>query len=175
MKASTGHRNLVNFVLFQGGWIFVAVRHDNLAAAVALSLVALHLLTISREPLREGVFILIATLLGSAMDSLWLQLGLIRFAMPPGPLIPLWLIALWALFVTTLWHSLYGLVKSRWRWVLPPVAGPFAYFSAARLGALEGPQTLLEWGLLALGWWLLFPLLAKLTAQFRPPHERCIA
>lgn len=175
MTRSVGLRNGINFLLFQGGWIVVALRHDDNAAWFGLSLVALHLAVVSRLVIRESLFLLAAAMMGIALDSLWMHAGILGFTTSFGPLIPLWLIMLWLLFLTTLWHSLAWLTRSALRWVLPPVVGPLAYFSAARLGALEAPQTLVGWLLLALGWGLLFPLQSKLATIFREYHVGSMA
>ncbi|TBW56044.1 DUF2878 domain-containing protein [Marinobacter halodurans] len=152
--------NGLNFVLFQAGWLVCVVYPGPVAVVSAMLILALHLGVISRSPMGEARFILIGTLLGTLLDGLWFRAGLL--VCPEGqPLwIPLWLVALWALFMTTLCHSLAWLGEHRSLMVaLPPFAGPFAYWSAAKLGAVTLPEPTISLIAIGLGWLVLFPLL----------------
>ncbi|WP_203140879.1 DUF2878 domain-containing protein [Marinobacter mangrovi] len=153
-------RNGLNFVMFQAGWLICVVYPGPIAVVAAALVLAVHLGVVSRSPLREARFILIGTLLGVLLDGLWFRVGVL--VSPDGqPLwVPLWLVALWVLFMTTLCHSLAWLGEHRGLMVaLPPLAGPFAYWSATQLGAVTLPNPLVGLIAIGLGWLVLFPLL----------------
>lgn len=162
-------RKIVNFALFQLGWFLCVIFPGMSAAAAALVLVVVHLVMISQKPGREIQFILLGTVLGSLLDGLWFRLGIL---LEPGmePLwTPIWLIGVWALFMTTLAHSLAWMGTKKWLpFAFAPFAGPFAYWSAAQLGAVELPQLVPSLLALALGWGLIFPLLMAIKKRYFP-------
>lgn len=162
-------RKLINFILFQAGW-FVCVLYPGVAsAAVAFGIVAAHLALISQKPGREWQFILLGTVLGSLLDGLWYQLGVMADPAREVLWTPIWLVGVWAVFLTTLAHSLAWMGSRRWLpFALAPVAGPFAYWSAGQLGAVSLPQLLPSLLALALGWLVIFPLLMYIKQRFYP-------
>ncbi len=164
-------RLLVNFAAFQAGWFACVLGAANgwplsgaLAAAAA---VALHLF-LSRRPRRELVLIAAAMAIGAAWDSAVIATGLLAY--PAGQaapeLAPWWIVAMWALFGTTLNGSLAWL---RRRPLLAALAGaigaPLAFLAGARLGAVQLVEPLAALALQAAGWALLLPLLGSLAAQ----------
>ena len=101
-------------------------------------------------------------LVGAAFETLLAQTGWVRFA--NGTLLadtaPYWMVMLWAVFATTLNVSL------RWLRARPGLAalfgaigGPIAYYSGAKLGALELAAAGAALVAIAIGWALLTPLL----------------
>lgn len=160
-------RYVINFVLFQIAWLICIVFPGLISAGIALAFVALHLMLVSLRPRREIQFILLGTLLGSLVDGLWFKLGVL---LEPGarPIwTPIWLICLWAVFMTTLCHSLAWIGKSRWLpFVLAPIVGPLTYWSSARLGRVELPDPVFSLIALAVGWVLLFPLLLHIKRRY---------
>lgn len=156
---------IVNFLLFQLGWfacvLGAAAMQPWAGVALALAIVGFHLL---RTPHRqtEAALILVATLTGTLWDSLLVAYGWLHY--PSGmigpALAPVWIIALWALFATTLNVSL--------RWLRPrpvlaalcgAIGGPLAFYAGLRLGAVEIPDLPATLALLAAGWAMLTPLL----------------
>lgn len=81
-------------------------------------------------------------------------------------LAPWWILALWALFATTLNVSL-GWLRSRLllAGVLGGVAGPFAYWAGERLGALSLREPVAALGALTLGWAAILPALLALARR----------
>ncbi|MCG8517199.1 MAG: DUF2878 domain-containing protein [Pseudomonadales bacterium] len=160
-------RLLTNFVLFQAGWLVCVIGTNHLAVLVAVALVVLHLLLVSHRPALELGYIALGTVAGSLLDGLWWQLGILQPA--TGALdaawIPLWLVLLWSLFLTTINHSLAWVADHRWLpWLLAPIAGPLAYWSASQLDAVRlQPMSL---AFIALGWLLVFPLLIQLRNRW---------
>lgn len=159
----------VNLALFQAGWLICVLAPGALAALAVFGLVGVHLALISRHPAIEARFILLGTLLGSLLDGLWFQLGVMAGSGVELVWTPFWLVAIWAIFMTTLAHSLAWMTRPHWvPFVLPPLAGPFAYWSASALGAVRLPDLAFSLPALALGWLIIFPLLMRLRVRLFP-------
>lgn len=168
-------RNLFNFVLFQVLWFLCVLQANRTAAILALFGVALHLVLVSRHPTREARFIIMAAALGVALDTLWQNLGVLRFPYNDGAyaegFVPVWLVGLWLAFVTTLGHSLAWIRQYPYLpFLVAPIAGPLAYYGAAELGPVEIGHGV--WGIaaLALGWLLLLPLQLRIQLWLEQPE-----
>ena len=71
--------------------------------------------------------------------------------------------------MTTLSHSLSWIGSKPWLpFVCAPIAGPFAYWSASALGAVQLPNLTLSLAALALGWLVVFPSLLYLRKALYP-------
>ncbi len=160
MIRSQTARNVINFVLFQAGW-FACVLYPGLAAVgFVILLVGFHLIFISQAWMSELQFIGAGIVLGGLLDGLWFNTGILDNGVGDFQLTPVWILGLWAAFTTTLSHSLSWISARSWLpFVCAPVAGPFAYWSASKLGAVEMPDLTLSLAALALGWLVVFPLL----------------
>jgi hypothetical protein len=159
-------RNITNFVLFQCGWL-LCVLYPGISAALAI--VSAHLILVSQHKTRELQFILLGTVLGSLLDGFWFQFGVLREPGIEPNWTPFWLVGVWAVFMTTLAHSLAWMGNTRWLpFVLAPLAGPFAYWSAVQLGTVEFPNLTVSLVALAVGWGLLFPALMTIKSRFYP-------
>ncbi|MDX1802072.1 MAG: DUF2878 domain-containing protein [Marinobacter sp.] len=167
MIQSAGVRNLVNFILFQAGWFLCVVYPGGPSAVAALGLVIAHLFLVSQRAARELQFILLGTFLGSLIDSLWFHLDVMSSSTGTALWAPLWLVGIWALFMTTLAHSLAWVGRKVWLpFLLAPISGPFAYWSASRLGAVSLPDLTLSLPALALGWLVSFPLMMHIRRRY---------
>lgn len=159
MQLSFPLLSLINFVLFQAGWLACVLLANNWALVIGASILAFHLSFISARPGAEARFILLGVVLGTLLDGLWFQTGVLS-DQHGSAWTPVWLVSIWALFMTTLAHSLAWMHQRVWLpFALAPIAGPFAYFAASQLDAVTlplGPVSLLA---LAVGWLVIFPLL----------------
>jgi hypothetical protein len=165
-------RTLVNFAAFQLGWFACVLGAASAAAWVGLLAaglgIALHL-ALAERPGQESRLIVLAVLMGLVVDSLLVNSGWLRYA-SPGPLpglAPYWILAMWALFATTLNTSMSWLKGRPWLAVLlGAVFGPLSYLAGQRLGALEFVDC--RPGMLALvfAWALAMPLLMLAAARF---------
>ena len=167
---------ILNALLFQLGWfacIFGAQRPWLLA--VALACLGAHFAWIARWR-AEGRLVASVALFGCALDSFLLNLGVFDFA-GDSRLLPAWLALLWALFATTLNHSLAWSARPWWLGcLLGAVAGPLSYLAGARLAGVGLPlgpwPTLL---LLAAIWAAVMPVAHGFAALYRArtlPAER---
>ncbi len=156
---------MANAVLFNIGWAACVVLRDYLALTLAISIVAFHLLAVSRLR-REWLYLGIVLLIGLITDRVMVGSGLLR---PTASNISavLWMGALWPMLATTLNHSL-AVLRDRvlFSALVGAVSGPFAYWTAVRLGAAEAgvdmPLFILS---LALLWGLLLPFLYWLARR----------
>jgi len=162
----------LNFVAFQLGW-FACV----LGAAgglpwagplVVLGVVGLHLLRV-RRPGCELKLVLAAAALGIVVDSLLLASGWLQYPSGlwlPG-LAPYWIVAMWALFATTLNLSL-GWLRGRpvLAAVLGAVGGPLSYLAGEKLGGIGLIQPTFALAALAVAWAIAMPLLMRLAVRF---------
>ncbi|HKK57693.1 DUF2878 domain-containing protein [Marinobacter sp.] len=169
MIRSQTARNVINFVLFQAGW-FACVLYPGLAAVGAvILLLGFHLIFISQARWAELQFIGAGVVLGGLLDGLWFNTGVLDNGVSGFQLTPIWILGLWAAFTTTLSHSLAWISARPWLpFVCAPIAGPFAYWSASKLGAVEMPDLTFSLAALAVGWLAVFPLLLYIRKTLYP-------
>jgi hypothetical protein len=172
MPASGKLRLIANFVAFQAGWFACVLGGAQgwpwTGTAIAAAIVAGHVAS-ARRPLEEFKLAAVAVLIGAVWDSSLVALGWTAYAsgtLLPGTA-PNWILALWALFATTL------NVSFRWlhgRWLLAAflgaVAGPLSYWAGVRLGAVRFVEPVSAVIALAVGWAVLMPALLALTRRY---------
>ena len=161
----------LNVVLYQAGWLacVLGAAHGApwLGVAAAVPVVAWHLLRAERaEP--EARLVLFAALTGAAFETSLLLLDWVRYpagAWPEG-FAPGWMVALWAMFATTLNVSLRFLRGRPAAAVLLGALGaPAAYYAGARIGALELAAGGAALGAIGAWWALCTPLLSRLGGR----------
>ncbi|MEE3117860.1 MAG: DUF2878 domain-containing protein [Pseudomonadota bacterium] len=169
MIRSETARNVLNFACFQVGWLICVLYPGLLAAGLVLLFLAAHFVLVSQKRFSELQFIGLGTVVGAALDLLWFRTGILASTQGEVVLTPPWLVAIWAIFMTTLSHSLNWISRRVWlAFVLAPMAGPFAYWSASKLGAVTLPELIPSLLALALGWLVVFPLLLFLRKSLYP-------
>jgi len=165
-------RLFVNLVAFQAGWFACVLGAANgmysLGPAVVAAGGALHL-ALSKDRKGQALLLAAAAVLGLLVETALSAIGATAPARDavPSPLPPLWLFALWPNFGAALPVSLRFLRgKPALSAVLGAVAGPGAYYSGARLGALSFPGgTLFGLALLAVVWAASVPLLVRISER----------
>jgi len=163
---------LANFILFQIGWFACVLGGANdrpwLGTGIALAIVAWHVGRAPR-PRAELILVLASAAVGAVADSVPVAAGWVRYAsgtVVPGTA-PVWLVAMWMLFATTLNVSLRWLRRYPFAAIaLGAIGGPLAYWGGARLGAMEFVAPVAATAALALGWAVLTPLLVRLAQRF---------
>lgn len=164
-------QKLINFILFQAGWLAVVLLGTGqfhwLGLVVVAAIVIWHLVT-SPSPQAEAQLILFALGIGIIWENLLTLTGVVVYPHGQifGDLAPVWIIAMWAMLATTLNLSL------RWlhgRFVLASafgaLGGPLAFLAGERLGAVVFPDSTLAMLVLAAGWGLMFTLLVLLAMR----------
>jgi hypothetical protein len=134
---------------------------------VAAAVIALHL-ALAKRAAPEALLIAAASGIGLVWDSLLVATGLIAYPtghLAPG-LAPYWIVALWAVFATSLNLSM-GFLKGRlWLAALfGAVGGPLSYLAGGRLGGLEMSDPVLALGAQGIGWAVLLPLLTRMATR----------
>jgi hypothetical protein len=142
------------------------------AGPLALGLFALWQFSVTRWRGADFKLMLVAAVIGFAVDTLWVQLGWIEFrsALPWSTAAPVWIVAMWMGFALTLNHSLSAL-KSRFAVAVAfgVIGGPLAYWIAASVwGAAVIEGSLLPYLGLAVSWGLITPLLLRLAEWLKP-------
>ena len=157
----------VNILLFQAGWFacVLGAAHGMpwLGPLVAAAIVAWHLVR-AAQPGQELALVAVAAVLGALFETLLVQTGWVRFE--TGVLIegtaPCWMVALWAIFATTLNVSLRWLrARTGLAALFGAIGGPAAYYAGAKLGALELVRTGAALAAIAAGWAILTPVLLR--------------
>lgn len=134
-------RLAVNVIGFQLGWLLCvwggAQGSSALGLGAALAVVLGHL-WLSEHRRAEAQLVLVCGAVGFTWDSIAAVSGM--FVYPPGAsLAPAWILALWAMFATTLNVSLRWLRERLW---LAGLAGALGGASAWAAGAAMGAVTL---------------------------------
>jgi hypothetical protein len=154
---------LVNALLFQFGWLACVVGGDRVAVPVAAAVLLLHWRYLSRDA-AEWFCMALSVALGVAIDAGLEAFDVLQFV---GGGVPVWLIALWALFATTLNHSLRVFQRHLlWAALAGAGAGPLSYWSGVRLDAARfGIDTPTACAVLGVCWSLLLPLLSAMMRR----------
>ncbi|UCJ18619.1 DUF2878 domain-containing protein [Pseudomonas sp. MM211] len=164
-------KNLLNAILFQIGWFACVLGGGPWLWLVAV-IMLVHLFYIGSWQ-REGKLLVSVFLMGSAVDSFLLQLGIFDFG-ETRLLIPLWLALLWLLLGTTLCHCLAWTAQPWWRASLLGAGfAPLSYYAGATLSGVSFPYgTTITLAVLALIWAAVLPTLhgfARLYAADNRP------
>jgi len=171
MITSEAARNILNFILFQIGWFTCVVYPDLIGPLVVVAFLVIHFVLVSQHRFTELQFIGLGVLVGSLLDGLWLNAGILSDGNTGDEhlITPVWLVAIWAIFMTTLSHSLNWISRKVWlAFVFAPIAGPLAYWSASKLGNVALTDLPLSLAALALGWFIVFPLLLFIRKSLYP-------
>ncbi|MGH1361845.1 MAG: DUF2878 domain-containing protein [Burkholderiaceae bacterium] len=172
---------VTNVVLFQIGWFscVVGAAHGWIwpGSVLALLIAGWHLSrAISLLP--EVKLIALTLSIGLLWDSLLVSLGWLRY--PHGALIPsvapVWIVALWLLFATTLNVSLRWLKpRLSTALILGAIFGPLSYWGASRLGAVDVIHPVALTIALAAGWGAIMPSLmfaSRVFDGFKEPASK---
>jgi len=163
---------ILNFVAFQAGWfacvLGAAAGRDLIGPGIAGLVLALHLWR-APVPGREFVLLLCAFAVGLALETVLVAAGwnIHRPLSIAVTGVPLWMLALWPLFATTLNVTMRWL-RSRdfLAAAFGAIGGPLAYWAGARLGALDLAPGVLPLVAIGFGWAVAMPLLMRASIRF---------
>ena len=168
---------IINFILFQTAWfacVLGAARNMPwLGVIVTIGIISWHLYQ-AKSAKPEIILLFVALLIGAAFDQLMHSTHLLTYQAHgwSNNLVPAWILALWAEFVTLLNVSLRWMkvIQSRARWLVAvlfgAIGGPLAYMGAEKLGAVTLNNSPVSHIALSVGWALITPLLLKLSTKF---------
>jgi hypothetical protein len=160
----------LNVLVFQAGWfacVLGAAHGYPWAGAATGAALAAAWIAQTPRPAAESGLAAAGIAAGACLDSALAATGLVKFAgaVPLPWLAPVWILALWMLFATTLNASLRWLRgRSLLACGLGALGGPASYWAGERLGALrlDGAAALVA---VAAGWALALPVLMALAAR----------
>ena len=164
-------RVVLNLAASEAGWLACVFGAANgmpwAGPLLVLILVAMHL-RLSKRPGRELGLVMSAVLVGLLADSFLVFSGLVTY--PSGTwidgLAPYWILAMWAMFATTLNVSMKWLRnRNILAAALGAVGGPLAYFAGQELGAITFNHPVLALAALAGIWAVAMPLLMALSTR----------
>jgi len=164
-------RSFVNFIAFQIGWFACVLSASNsmpwVGVLVASLVVTLHV-QFSEWRSHELILIGLSIVVGLVFDSLLVLSGWLQY--PSGVLFPgiapYWILAMWALFATTLNVSMSWLKgKPFLAAVLGAIFGPLSYMAGQRFGAIEFVSVQPAGIALAIIWALVMPLLVTVASR----------
>ncbi|MEH6798035.1 MAG: DUF2878 domain-containing protein [Halopseudomonas sabulinigri] len=160
-------RLIANALLFQASWFACVLGGTGWWLLVPLTALVIHFSWVSCWA-AEGKLVVSVTLIGAALDSFLLQLGVFDFA-STETLAPVWLVLLWALLATTLNHCLAWSAKPIWlAGILGAISGPLSYFAGSALAGVGLPLgQLYTWCILAPIWAITLPLLHGFAHLYR--------
>ncbi len=166
-------KTIYNAVVFNIAWLVCVLGGNGIAVLAAIVVVAVHLKYFSDNH-KEIAFIALITFIGFMLDTTLIRSG---WLIAPDASLwpPLWLVSLWALFATTLDHSMKWF-QSRLlvSVVMGGVAGTLTYLAGTRLTDFSLKLPLLKTlAVIFIVWCVVFPLclaIAKkmLSAEMRP-------
>lgn len=162
----------LNLLLYQVGWfagvLGAAQGLPWAGVAVAAGVAAWHLGKAHR-PWQELKLLMLAIAVGATFETALVQLGWLRFdgGMLASGIAPVWMVALWSNFATTLNVSLRAL-RGRFLFaaVLGAVGAPLAYYAGGRLGAVGFAEPAAALAAIAGGWAIMTPLLFLAARRF---------
>ncbi|MCF1182567.1 DUF2878 domain-containing protein [Marichromatium gracile] len=172
-------RILINLAAFQAGWFACVLGGAHqlpwLGVGVVALVAALHLTTTPNRGSEARLLVLIAVM-GALWDGLLARFGFLIY--PSGMLLPwlapVWIIAIWVAFATTLNVSLAWL-QGRWylAFTIGALGAPLAYYAGAKLGGVHFPDPVVALAVLGGGWSFLMPASLAIAARFaRTAAER---
>ena len=165
------NRTLLNFVAFQAGWFACVLGAANgmpwLGLLVVGLIVTLHIRS-ADQPGHELQLLALCVGSGLVFDSLLVSSGWVIY--PSGMMFsgiaPYWILAMWALFSTTLNLSMGWLKRSLvLASVMGAVFGPLSYLAGERLGAIGLVDSRSSLVALALIWALVMPMLTYVARR----------
>lgn len=162
---------IINFLLFQIAWFACVIGAGQgmpwLGAAVTAVVLACHFYH-AKQFTSEALLMLTALTIGATFDQAMLSLGYINYINNgwDAAFVPIWILALWLAFASTLNVSLRWMrTKYLIAVAFGAIGGPLAYLGAEKLGAviLHGAQSYIP---LSLGWAIITPLLLIISTRF---------
>ena len=162
---------ILNAALYQAGWLACTLGTAHglpwAGPVAAVAIIAWHLAR-ARQAALELRLVLAAACGGLLFETALLQSGWIAYpGGSMGDLAPLWMVALWALFATSLNVSLRALRdRPLLAAVIGAVGAPAAYYAGERLGAIDLVATTPAHVAIAAGWAIATPALFRVARRF---------
>lgn len=154
--------NVLNFIIFQIGWLIAVYWHNNIAAAFVVLLAIINVKLLINSNFKIFVICIITACIGIVNDYALLNSGLISFPNQQFVVFPTWLAALWLLFISTFSSSMAWMNKLSIIMIglIGGIAGSISYVIGTKMGAMHYnivhiPQLIFHFA----NWCILMPLL----------------
>jgi hypothetical protein len=163
----------LNLIGYQAGWLvtlYGATQGLSWLGPAAVIALTVWYLSLAENPARSLMLIGLALAAGVVVETVMFQLGLVVYPTSPDG-VPVWMLALWPLFATTLsvglrWFQARHLSAA----LAGAVLGPLAYWAGAAAGAISLPETRISLLYIGLVWMLAFPILLELARRLERPR-----
>lgn len=166
---------VTNLALYKIGWVACVAGAAAgipwigvLAVAVAS---AIHVAT-AQSKSKTVLLLVSAALIGFAWESFVVINGWLDYGPEYSDLVaPLWIVAMWVLFATTLNLGFKWLKNHLWAAALVGgFGGPLAFAAGERLGAVQFSDPTVSLSIIGVGWALLMPLMVYM-ARYLNGHD----
>lgn len=168
---------ILNFIFFQAAWFAcvagAAAGLPWLGVAVTFFMLVWHLYQAKQSKLELKLILLVLTI-GAIFDQAILSFHLINYVHHgwSTSIVPVWILALWLGFATTLNVSLSWMHgKTIIAVVFGAVGGPLAYLGAQKLGAVVLPS-INSYIVLSIGWAILTPTFIIIARHLNGYQEK---
>ena len=164
----SNYKKLFNIIGFQSSWWACVLGVQNGYIYLGPSMMIFFLIThlmLNGNNRSEIIFIIIVGLLGSFVDTIFLQSSLIIYeGLTLSFFAPLWIISMWLGFAATINHSL-GWLDGKWffAFLLGAIFGPLSYLAGLKFGAINFQMSVFTIVILSLVWGITVPLLYHLN------------
>lgn len=162
---------ILNFISFQLLWwacVLASKYHLSFWVFVLVGVYTLaHLMWV--ESPKHGLPLVLSALIGILLDQLGYRWGWVSFPYsdPTSAYLPLWMMALWLAFATTINVSMRWMQGKPWLAAfLGALFGPLAYWGAASLGVVFLSHGLSSMLWISLEWAIAMPLLLWLRGRY---------
>lgn len=161
---------IINFVLFQLAWFANVIGAANempwFGVFVTFAILCWHFLK-THQPKVELLLLTFALMIGACFDQLMLVSTLVQYESHgwSDAVVPVWILALWLAFASTLNWSL-AWMQGRYLigMLFGAAGGPMAYFAADNLGAVSIHSNT-SYIALGMGWAIITPVLLYLSTH----------
>lgn len=147
---------ILNAILFKVNWIACVVGGTFWGVGGIACLIAFSFWAKSWRV--DLPLVLILSLTGAVLDTMWIYLGILDYQ---SPIAPLWIIMLWAGLAFTIHHAMSLFIhRPLLGATLSGLAAPVTYLSGERLGAVIVPDPLML-SVVMVTWFVLFYIVFK--------------
>lgn len=156
---------IINFIIFQTGWLVAVYYHNDVAALFCILLAIFNFSFSEHRFLASCLLGFILTLIGLTNDYALVYFKIISFPNQHFNILPFWLISIWLLFISTLDSSLGWLSKTNIfiLCLVSGVGGALSYCAGAKLGAITYNNLLIpEFIFHFINWSILLPVILML-------------
>jgi hypothetical protein len=161
---------ILNFILFQIAWFACVLGAANampwLGVLVTVVILIWHLYK-SKNVKNELKLLVYTLVIGAFLDQALLSFNLVNYVHHGWHqfIVPVWILALWLAFGTTLNMSLAWMQKRYYvSFIFGMIGGPLAYLAAEKLGAVTMTGEL-SFVVLAIGWATITPALLYIARR----------